>query len=303
MRVSGTIEGTTRDVSAQVSGILVERVVNRGDTVAPGTLIGRIDRESYRIRVRETEAALRQAEAGLARTLRGVRQEDVLAAAEQTKEAEAEVSNAQANFQRSQTLFDDQVLTPFELDTARRNLAVAQARLEGTRQNYRKLAGGLLIEDIELARGAVAQAQATVDRTRLDLSRVEIFAPAKGVVTEVLREAGEYIVPGAPIVTIADLTDLYCWIYLSEQEVGRVRLGAQVVVAIDAYPDRRYAGRISYISREAEFTPKSVQTKEERVNLVFGVRVSVQNLDGSLKIGLPADVEFAIQDAAPSPAK
>ena len=98
--------------------------------------------------------------------------------------------------------------------------------------------------------------------------------------------------PGAPILTVAELNNLYCWVYLSEREVGSVRLGDTVSVRIDAYADRPFPGVVSYISPEAEFTPKSVQTREERVNLVFGVRVSVPNQDGSLKVGLPADVEI-----------
>ena len=294
LRMSGTIEAVTRDVSAQVAGILLDRPVGRGESVTAGQVIGRIDPEAYRIRVREAAAAHQQAEAALARSLRGSREEDVLAAAERTKEAEAESNNAEAAFQRAQKLFDDTVLTPSELDDARRNVGVARARLEAARQNYRKVAGGLPVEEIDLARGAVEQARAAADRARLDLSRVTILSPSRGVVTEVFRETGEFVVAGTPIVSIADLTDLYCWVYLAEREVGRVHLGEEVAVSIDAYPGRRYRGTISHISQEAEFTPKSVQTREERVNLVFGVRVSVPNPDGTLKIGLPADVEVLV---------
>jgi HlyD family secretion protein len=300
LRMSGTIEAVTRDVSAQVAGVLVDRPIGRGESVTAGQVIGRIDPDTYRIRVREAAAALRQAEASLARSLRGSREEDVLAAAERSKEAEAEAGNAEAAFQRAQKLFDDKVLTPSELDEAHRNVGVARARLEAARQNYRKVAGSLPVEEIDLARAAVDQARAAADRARLDLARVTILAPSRGVATEVFRETGEYVVAGAPIVTIADLTDLYCWVYLAEQELGRVHLGAEVAVSIDAYPERRYRGTISHISPEAEFTPKSVQTREERVNLVFGVRVSVPNPDGTLKVGLPADVEVPIVFASPA---
>lgn len=290
--VSGTVEAIELDLSTEVSGVLLERPVDEGAVVAKGQVIARVDPALYQIRVQETEAALRESQANLARSLRGFRREEILGAAEQAREAEAEVGNAQANLTRAEELWKQQIVGQAELDSARRTSAVSQARFASARQNYQKLSAGLRVEDIDAARATVARLQAILDRARLDLTRSEIRAPMRGMVTEVRREPGEFVPAGGPILTIADLENLYCWVYLPAVDVGQVRIGDRVQVRVDAYPARAFPGVVAYVSPEAEFTPKSVQTREERVNLVFAVKVAVPNPDGSLKIGLPADVEI-----------
>ena len=133
----------------------------------------------------------------------------------------------------------------------------------------------------------------------LDLERTTVRSPIAGTVTEKLMEAGEYARPGSPIVSVADLVHLYTWVYLSEVELGKVRLGDQVDVRIDAYPGRNFPGKIVYISTQAEFTPKNVQTVEDRVQLVFGVKVAVDNPGGELKVGIPADVALPRHSSSP----
>jgi HlyD family secretion protein len=113
------------------------------------------------------------------------------------------------------------------------------------------------------------------------------------MVTEKIREPGEYVRPGAPIVAVADLAHLYVWVYVNALEQGRLRLGDKVSVHVDAHPGRAFGGRVVYVAPEAEFTPRNVQTAEDRVQLVFGVKVAVDDPDGALKVGLPADVTWA----------
>jgi HlyD family secretion protein len=111
-----------------------------------------------------------------------------------------------------------------------------------------------------------------------------------------LVEKGEFVGVGMPLVRIANLDEMYVMVYLPETQLGKVRLGNKSDVTVDTYPDKKFAGEVIYISPEAEFTPKNIQTKEERVKLVFGVKLKVPNPDHSLKAGLPADVVINLTD-------
>ena len=138
----------------------------------------------------------------------------------------------------------------------------------------------------------MALAKAVADST--------IVAPAGGIVTHKAAEAGEMVFAGATVVTLAELDSVYVMIYLTEGDVGRVRLGDAADVEIDAFPGRPFPGRVTYISPEAEFTPKNVQTKEDRVKLVFGVKIEIENREGLLKPGLPADAAIHMSPAVRS---
>jgi HlyD family secretion protein len=293
--VSGTIEATETELGAEVPGVLQERPVFEGDEVSKGQLVARIDSSLYQARLAEVRAALREAEAMLALSLEGFRKEEILAALNVVGEMEASLENAEANLRRSEDLFSQGVVSKFDLDEARRAAEVSRARLKSAEENYRKLASGLRTEDIDAARARVERSRAAVEQARLDVQRTEIRSPGKGVVTQAIREPGEYVIVGTPVLSIADLTNMFCWVYLSERELGWVRLGDAVSARIDAYRDQRFPGKVAFISREAEFTPRNVQTREERVNLVFAVKISLANPDGILKVGLPVDVELPIR--------
>jgi membrane fusion protein YbhG len=305
LTVSGTIEATETDLGAEVPGLLIERPVVEGEAVGKGQVVARIDPSLYRARLAEARAGQREAEANLALSLKGFRQEEILAALNQVSEMEASLENAEANLRRTEELFSQQVASRFDLDGARRTADVSRARLKSAEENYHKLASGLRTEDIDAARARLEQAQATVEQARLDVQRTEIRAPRPGVVTQTIREPGEYVIVGTPVLSIADLSDMYCWVYLSETELGWVKLGDSVSARIDAYSEHRFSGKVAFLSGEAEFTPRNVQTREERVNLVFAVKISLPNPDGILKVGLPIDVELPIHyrdvQAPPAP--
>jgi HlyD family secretion protein len=139
----------------------------------------------------------------------------------------------------------------------------------------------------------VAQAQAALERVNAALDQAVIRAPFAGRVTVRHREPGETVGAGAPVVTLADHADRWVRIYIRGDDVGRLALGQAAEITADAFPDRRYRGEVVYISDEAEFTPRTVQTTEERVKLVYRVKVRITGDDGfDLKPGLPADVRL-----------
>ncbi|HET6372967.1 MAG TPA: HlyD family efflux transporter periplasmic adaptor subunit [Candidatus Polarisedimenticolia bacterium] len=287
---SGTVEAVEVDVVPEVAGRILALGVDQGHVVEAGSLIATIDPASYRITLAEAEAAADGARAKLALVSAGYRTEEIDAAARQSDEAAAQLAQATARVARVEDLVSQRVATQDDLDIARRDRDVAEARLAAARQRHALLARGFRRQEIEQARADLARLEAQRDRARLDLERTEVRSPLKGTVTQKLQEPGEYARPGSPIVSVADLDNLFTWVYLSEVELPRVRVGDEVSVRIDAFPGRAFPGRVVYISPEAEFTPKNVQTVEDRVQQVYGVKVAVANPDGTLKVGIPADV-------------
>jgi HlyD family secretion protein len=152
-------------------------------------------------------------------------------------------------------------------------------------------------ETVDAARARVAQARGTLATAQSSQGQTKIFAPADGRVTLRSAEPGELVTPGMPIVRVAKLHDAWLRVYVPEPQFGKLRLGQQAEVTTDSY-DRRYPGRVVEIAQQPEFTPKNVQTRDERVKLVFGVKIAVDNTDGSLKPGMPADavIQVGVRD-------
>jgi len=295
---SGTIEAVEVDVVAEVAGRLLTRPVDQGAHVKKGDPIATIDPQPYRYALAETEGALAQAGARLAELTRGYRREEIDASAHEAEEAAAQVEQAEARVRRVEELSRQQVASQDDRDVAERDRGVARARLAGARSRLALLTHGYRNEEIEQAHGEVARLTAVRDARRLDLDRTSIASPVEGTVTQKLLEPGEYARPGSPIVTVADLENLYTWVYLGEADLPSVRLGQDVAVRVDGMPGRDFPGKIVYISSTAEFTPKNVQTPQDRVQLVFGVKIAVSNADGALKVGIPADVTLERSDGA-----
>jgi HlyD family secretion protein len=171
---------------------------------------------------------------------------------------------------------------PEQIDQARAILEQAQA-------GYDLVVAGPRAETIDQAQARVDIAGKQVDQAKQQLEYTKLTAPYDGTVMSKAAEPGEYLNPGAPVVTIAELGRVYLRAYVNETDLGRVKLGQAVQVSTDSYPGKVYAGTVSYISNEAEFTPKSVQTSEERVKLVFLVKIELDNPNQELKPGMPAD--------------
>jgi len=287
---SGTIEAVEVDVVPDVAGRILTRPVDEGSLVAAGEVVATIDPEPYLNAVRETEAALDEARARLDLLAAGYRREEVTAAEREVDEATAQVALARTQLRRIEILVEGRIATDEDLDRARRDVDVAAARLAASRARLDLLARGYRREEVAQARAEVARLDALLAQRQLDLDRTTVRAPIAGTVTGKILEAGEYARAGSPIVSVADLESLYTWVYLSEVDLPRVTVGDAVRVRIDGVTDRTFPGTVSYIAPQAEFTPRNVQTREDRVQLVFGVKVSVPNPDGVLKIGIPADV-------------
>lgn len=275
LSASGTIEVVDVTVSAKVPGEVVRRRVDEGSIVRAGDTLALIRHLTAPLELRQAEAAAAAASAAYALLRRGSREEDV-------RQAEVAMQNLERDYLRARGLFEDSLVSSKELLDAETRYAVAK-------ETWRKLKNGPLPEELERARAQLLQAEAQVGLVRQKLDDAHVVSPVNGVVTLRAVEEGEMVQAGAAIVKVSVLEKVRLVIYLRETEIGRVKLGDAAGVSIDAYPGRTFPGRVIYVSPTAEFTPKNVQTKEERVKLSFAVKIEVDNPGGELKPGMPAD--------------
>jgi HlyD family secretion protein len=286
---SGTIEARNVKIASQTAGELIELAVDEGARVRHGDKLAVIDHSSLDIQLRQAEAGMRLAQAQLALIRKGARREDIQQAEEGLTQAETAFGVAEEDVRRMRALADKGSVTPKQREDAEARLIVAQAQRSAAREGLNKVRTLSRPEEIQAAEARLAQAQAAVDLLAKTIDDCTISSPIAGMVTQRVAEIGELVAPGATLLTLSALEQVSLMIYVTEADLGSIRLGQNATVAIDAAPGRVFQGQVTYISPQAEFTPKNVQTKEDRVKLVFGVKIEIPNPDGTLKPGLPAD--------------
>jgi HlyD family secretion protein len=293
---SGHVEATDVRVSTKIGGTLEHFEIEEGDRLEKGQVIAQIDTVDLRLALQGASAERDQARADLALRQAGYREEDIAAAKAEVTRAAAELDTAQKELDRAEGLLAAGSGTPKARDDARGRRDVAAAALEAGRARVRKLEAGYLKQEIEAARARLEAAEARIAQLEQQISDATVQCPVGGVVTEKIAEQGELLAPGAELVVVTDLDHPWLTIYVSEPDLGRIRLGQEVEVVTD--DGQRRSGRISFIASEAEFTPKNVQTRDERVKLVFEVKVLVPNEDGLFKPGMPAEARIRPSEPA-----
>lgn len=290
---SGTLEATEADLGFQVAGRVEEVVPREGTSVPEGEELAWLERTELEARLRAAEAQARAAGARLAELERGYRAEEVEQGRAALRAAERQLADARRDLERTRRLHEGGAVSRQGLDDAETALELAEARHREAAERLRILESGPRREQIEARRGALAQAEAEAAEARAILGNAVIRAPFDGVVTVRHREPGETVSPGSPVLTLMNPADRWVRIFVREDAVGRVSLGQRAEITTDSFRDRVYAGEVTFIADEAEFTPRNVQTAEERVKLVFEVKVRVTGDEAfDLKPGLPADVRL-----------
>ena len=311
VRVSGQVEATEVPVSAPVGGRLIALRVSEGDRVKAGDLLAQLDTADAELALRRVNAERQQADAQLRSLLAGSRPEDIRQADAQRATAEAEVraieaelAAAQADVDRFEGLLasnagsrkqrDDAVT---RRDVARERAQAARDRVTAARESVARLRSGPRAEDVEAARARVAAVAAQIAAWEKSIADATLTAPIAGVVTEKLADPGELLSPRAPIVVLADLDHVWANVYVSEPDVPRLRTGQSATVFTDA-GGNGLPGTVSVISSRAEFTPRNVQTAEDRSKLVYRFKIAVDNRAGTLKIGMPVEAEIPFVEAS-----
>ncbi|MFL6260617.1 MAG: HlyD family secretion protein [Thermoanaerobaculia bacterium] len=290
---SGTVEATEAQLGFQASGQVAEIAVHEGDRVRAGQVLARLDPAEAQARRAQSEAQVAAARAAVAELLRGSRSEEIGQARAAAAAAKDKLNDAESDYRRAKVLYDGGAISKESLDNAQTARDVASAQATQVEEQLRLVRNGPTRERLDQARAQLAQAEAALRATGVVLSNLTLTAPFDGLVTVRHREPGEIVAAGSPVLTLINPGDRWVRIYVKEDRVGAVRLGSRAAISSDTYPGKTYPGEIAYIASEAEFTPKNVQTTEERVKLVYAVKVRIlQDPAYELKPGLPADVRL-----------
>lgn len=295
---SGTMDATEIAISFRVPGILRSRPVEEGSRVKSGDVLAALDERESVARLHQLEAAQLGAEARLKDLEQGYRPQEIAEIRAQVEQARANRNNLEEEAKRSEALFLGGATSRQRHDKDRTAAAVATQQVVAAQERLKLMQGGYRPETIKAARAQLDEARAAVEAARVAREDLQAKSPVQGIVTRTHAEAGETVGAGRPVVTVTDISRPWVRVYIPENQIGKVRLGAAAKIKVDTFPDREFGGRVSYVSPQAEFTPKNVQTQEERVKLVFAVNVTLENPDGTLKPGMPADVYVAVEGGA-----
>jgi HlyD family secretion protein len=307
VRASGYVEATEVQVSPQVGGRIIAIHFAEGDRVTPGQALVELDTTDIELALRRARADHDQADAQLRLLVAGSRPEDIRQAEAQVAGAEADgaaarddLASAEMDLKRFETLLRANSGTEKQRDdaasrrdVARSRLRSAQERVRAAREGLARLQAGARPLEIQAARARLAASDAQTATLQQNLADASLKSPVAGVVTQKLVDAGETIAPRTPVVAIADLDRPWANVYIGEQTVPRIRLGQSATLYTDA-GGPGIPGTITFISPKAEFTPRNVQTSEERSKLVYRVKVAVDNRQGTLKQGMPVEADIPL---------
>lgn len=289
---TGTIETVNVTLSAKTSGEIKELRIKEGERVKTGDTIMVIDTETLRLQLKQLEAGTDMSRAQLELLRNGARKEDILQAESAVKQAQINYDLAKTDFDRLQKLYQSQTITKKQYDDAAGRYDLMKAQLFSANENYDKLKKFSRPEDIKQAEAKLNQSNASADLIKKNINDSYITSPINGIIVEKYFEQGETVSPMSNLVKVSDLTNVELYIYVTELELGKVKLGQKAEVTVDAFKDKKFEGKVTFISPEAEFTPKNIQTKDERTKLVFAVKIEIPNPNFELKPGLPADARI-----------
>jgi len=297
---SGTIETTQAKLSFQVPGRVALVSIQEGQPVIKNQIIAKLDRAEFASRSDQAKANLDRAQKAKQQL------ETVLNISKRTLPAEVAratanvagvkdtLKDAEKNYKRYEELFTKGVVTEKERDSVKLVYEVAKSRLTES-ESVLKLAQGNLAridaakQDIETSVAQINASRAALNQASIQLGYTQLKSPMDGIVTSRNIEPGETVNVGREVITISDLSRVDLKIFVDETDIGKIKPNQKVEVRVDTFPDKSYTGYVSFISPEGEFTPKIIQTKKERVKLVYLVKVSIVNPDFELKAGMPAD--------------
>jgi HlyD family secretion protein len=299
--VQGRIEAPLVDLAPKVTGRVVEVRVREGDRVKAGDVLVRLDLGDTAIAVDRDRDGLRSAEAKYRDLAVGSRPSEIAVGEAEVADKRAQVELARRELARQKELLEKQIGTQQDFDRARAELDSAAATLKASEERLGLVRQGFREHQTEQARYDVDRARSVLRQSETLAGESDIRAPADGVILHRIAEPGLLLAAGQPAVTLAFADRLYVRTFIPEQKLGKVRQGMAATVRVDAFPGRSFPARVTEISPDAEFTPKPVETKSERVNLVYSAKVDLdRGWKEPLVPGQPADVAIAVSEA-PAP--
>jgi len=267
IELSGTVETTNIILSSQVTGTVDRIVQEEGNRIIAGDTLIIIDAEAYILQLNQAEAQRDLAKSKYDMLKKGARSEDKSQAAEGLNQAEANYVSAKTDFERMKNLFKNQSITKKQFDDAKTRLTIAEAQLNSAKQNLKKIENFARPEELDQAISAFNAADANVKLLQKRVNDCYVLSPINGQIVKNFVEIGETLNPQSSLVKVSNQSDVEVVVYIQETDLGKVKLGQKAEIFSDSYEDKAYEGKVTYISPEAEFTPKNIQTKEERTKL------------------------------------
>ena len=294
IEASGTIESTNIIISSRTAGNIQKLNFNEGAKVKAGDTVLIIDHELLDIQLRQAIASKDVTEAQLRLMLSGSRKEDIIQAEQNLNQAKINYELAERDKIRMQNLYDSRSITQKQYEDAVARYDLTTAQYNSAKENYNKVKKIFRQEEIDQAKANLNKSVAGVDLLKKNIRDSYVVSTINGFLVKTFVERGETVTPMSSLFKVSDLDEVELVIYVSEEELGYVKLGQKADVTIDTYKDKIYDGKVTYISPEAEFTPKNIQTKDERTKLVFAVKITIPNKDYDLKPGMPADAVISL---------
>jgi HlyD family secretion protein len=290
LKLFGNVDIRQVELSFRVPGKIAAVRVDEGDRVTVGDVLATLDAQPYEDALAKARAERDVALADMNKHHAGSREEDIAQARAEVARLEAEVENAARLARRRKTLLHDQAVSVEESESAGYSRDALRAQLEKARKALALQLAGFRAEDVASAEASYRSAQASVDTAETDLADTRIVCPASGRVLSRVREPGAVVAAGVTVLVVSLDKPVWVRAYVPEPSLGKVSLGMPMRVFTDSQPDKPYAGRVGFISPVAEFTPKNVETEALRTDLVYRLRILIDNPDDGLRQGMPVTV-------------
>ena len=295
LEVSGLIEAVETQIRSQVSGQIMDILVDEGQRVEKGQMLCLIDDKKIKIQIDQIHAGLEGLQAKLRLFRKGTKKEIIAMAKNQLDAAQNELELAIKNQMRMTRLLEEGAVSEAQKEQADLQLKAVTEKMETAEENYQLALRGREKEEIEIINAEIKNLASQEKLLLIQLGETQVTAPVNGVIEIRHIEVGELASPIFPLFSLIDLDQTYVKAYVPEKYLGNIRMGSAVEVTCDSYPDKNFSGKVDFISDQAEFAPKNIQTKEERLKLVFMIKSYLNNSDRILKPGMPVDVRISIE--------
>ena len=292
MRLPGVVEIQEVRLGSKIGGRVAEVLVREGEIVEPGQLLVRFAVPELEAQREQQEGRLAAVEATLLRTKNGSRPEEIRQAKSDLESSEADFKQAEEDFARIEPLYKAGTVTRADLDAARAARDRFKGRAASNRAHFDMMQIGSRPEDILLAEANVVEARGKLNEIKANLEEAKVIAPERALIEVVAVRQGDLVSPNTPVIRVLRAADIWVRVYVPETELEKVSLNQSVTATTDAYPNRQFKGTVFQIASESVFTPRNIQSLEERRYQVFGVKVRIEDNNGIFKAGMAAQIQF-----------
>ncbi|RLM25769.1 secretion protein HlyD [Brenneria alni] len=289
----GNVDIRTVNLAFRVGGRLTALDVDEGDSIRPGQRLATLDNAPYQNALHQAQANVASAQAQLGLLREGYRREEIAQVRSQREQSQAAYDYANSFYQRQQGLWVKRSISADALEDAKAARDQAQATLQAAKDKLRQYESGNRPQEIAAAEAALAQADAALAQAELDAQDTELVSPSAGIVLTRAAEVGSMLSSGSTVFTLSLTRPVWVRAYVNETDLGQAVPGSKILIYTDSRPDKPYHGQIGFVSPSAEFTPKNVETEDLRTDLVYRLRIIVNDADQQLRQGMPVTLRFA----------